>query len=324
MRTGALALLAAAALGAPAHAQHAGHGHAPPPPVAADPHAGHQGHEAAPATPPASPDPHAGHAMPAQAPPGVAAPAPVAPVAPTAAPVPPTDHAADAVWGADAMRASRQALTTEHGGGRYFMALFNLLERQVGEGRDGVRWDGEAWYGGDIHRLVLRTEGRADDRRGAEEAELQAVYSRAVGPYLNLQAGARRTFAPRGRTDLSLGVEGLAPGFFDLEATLFLTEHGDVLGRVEGWTDLRLTQRLILQPRVELNAAASDSRADRFDAGLVDAELGLRLRYEWRREFAPYVGLSWERRFGDAARDDRAEGASPDQVRFVVGVRAWY
>lgn len=313
-RPALLAGLAGCALAGPALAQHAGHhmpappAPAPPPPAAADPHAGH----GMPA-PPAAVDPHAGHVMPGEG----------TPPAPAQAPPPPTDHAADAIWGAEAMRASREALTSEHGGGSFSMLLANLLERQVGAGADGVRWDANAWWGGDIHRLVLKSEGRADDRRGVEEAEIQALYSRAVGPYTNLQAGLRRTFDPRGRTDLSLGVEGLAPGFFDAEATLFVSEHGDVLGRLEGWTDLRITQRLILQPRAELNLAATDSRPDRFDAGVNDAELGLRLRYEWRREFAPYVGVSWDRRFGDAARSDRAEGAGPDQVRFVVGVRAW-
>jgi copper resistance protein B len=237
----------------------------------------------------------------------------------------PTDHAADNVYGLDAMAMGRHHLQQHHGGQNFNQVLLNLAEYQFRNGRDGYRWDGEAWFGGDINRLFVKSEGEGAFRKGIESAEVQALYSRAVGPYFNLQAGVRQDLGPSPkRTYATVGVEGLAPGFFELEGALFLSNKGDVLGRLEGYYDQRVTQRLILQPRAELNFAAQDVPENRIGSGLSNAELGLRLRYEIRREFAPYIGVSWDRRFGDTARYARAEGDKETSRSIVAGIRMWF
>ena len=243
------------------------------------------------------------------------------------APAPPvlTDHAADGVYGADAMMMGRHHLYEHHGGGNFSQVMLNLAEYQFRNGRDGYRWDGEAWYGGDINRLFLKSEGEGAFRGGIESAEVQALYSRAVGPYFNLQGGVRQDLGPSPkRTYATIGFEGLAPGQFEVEGAAFLSNKGDLLARLEGYYDQRITQRLILQPRVELNFAAQDVPENRIGSGLSNAELGLRLRYEIRREFAPYVGVSWDRKTGDTARFVRAAGDDASSRSIVAGVRVWF
>jgi copper resistance protein B len=237
----------------------------------------------------------------------------------------PTDHAADRSFPPAVMVQSRDEFRTEHGGENFHQVLFNLAEYQVRNGKDGYRWDGEAWWGGDINRLVVKSEGEGTFREGVDSAEVQALYSRAIDPYFNLQAGIRHDFRPSPtRTYATIGVEGLAPYMFDTEAALFLSNKGDLLGRLEGRYDQRITQRLILQPRVELNLSAQDVPEDRIGAGLTDAELGLRLRYEIRREFAPYLGVSYEAKTGRTADFARAAGEDPTSLSFVAGIRVWF
>lgn len=269
----------------------------------------------APTTPGASKD-----AMPgmAEGPPPVAEP-------PAPAPVAPTDHAAERDYDPAAMAAARTQLRLEHGGGTYSKVMANLAEYQARAGGDGYRWEGEAWYGGDLNRLVVKSEGEGSRRGGVDAAEVQALYSRAVGPYFNLQAGVRQDFRPTPkRTYATVGIEGLAPYWFEVQSAIFLSNKGEVLARAEGTYDLRLTQRLILQPRAELNFAAQDTRETGIGAGLSNAELGLRLRYEIRRDFAPYIGISFDRQFGRTAKYSRAAGEDPSRTSFVVGVRAWF
>ncbi len=206
-----------------------------------------------------------------------------------------------------------------------FAAAFERSAVRKSGQRIGYRWDGEAWYGGDINRFVAKTEGEGTFGKGIESAEVQALYSRTIGPYWNLQGGIRYDFKPNpSRTYATFGIEGLAPNMFDLEAAAFLSDKGDVLARIEGYYDQRLTQRFILQPRAEFNLAAQDVPRDGYGAGLIDAELGLRLRYELRREFAPYFGVSWERQFGDTRRYSRAPGENTGGFSFVAGIRTWF
>jgi len=240
-------------------------------------------------------------------------------------PAPPTTLAAARFYDSATMATANRMMRDEHGGMRFSQILFNLAEVQVRNGRDGYRWDGAGWFGGDIDRLVVKTEGEGGFGDRVESAEVQALYSRALDPYWNLQAGVRQDLgAGSKRTYAALGVEGLAPYWFDVEGTLFLSDKGDVLARAEAWYDQRITQRAILQPRVELNLAAQDMPGSRIGAGLSTAELGLRLRYEIRREFAPYVGLSWERRYGATARYARSDGDRTGGVSLALGVRAWF
>ncbi len=279
-------------------------------------------------------DQHSGHdmqgmsgmaGMPGMAAEGVQQTGTALPAGNAPAPPLPTDHAADAVYGADAMAMGRHHLQQHHGGQNFSQVLLNLAEYQFRNGRDGYRWDGEAWFGGDINRLFIKSEGEGAFRKGIESAEVQALYSRTIGPYFNLQAGVRQDLGPSPkRTYATVGLQGLAPGFFELEGAVFLSNKGDVLGRLGGYYDQRITQRLILQPRAELNFAAQDVPENRIGSGLSNAELGLRLRYEIRREFAPYVGVSWDRRFGDTARYARADGDRATSKSIVAGVRVWF
>lgn len=241
------------------------------------------------------------------------------------APAAPEPNYADRVYSPQEMADARALLRGEHGGGTFWQVNFNLAEVQIRDGRDSFRWDGEVWFGGDLNRLTVKTEGGGEFGRGIEDAEMQALYSRAIGPYFNLQAGIRQDLGPSPkRTYATIGFEGLAPYWFDVEGALFLSNKGDLLARVEGYYDQRITQRLILQPRAELNFAAQDVPESGIGSGLSDIELGLRLRYEIRREFAPYIGVSYDRRLGDSARFSRAEGEDVGGPSFVVGVRTWF
>lgn len=274
-------------------------------------------------------DPHAGHdmsgmdmeqsAMPMDAG-GTALPAGDAP-----APAAPEPTYADRIWGSEAMQGARADLRREHGGGTYSQVMFDIAEYQVRDGRDGFRWSAEGWFGGDINRFVIKSEGSGGFGEGVDDAEIQALYSRAIGPYFNLQTGVRYDIEPNpSRTYATIGFEGLAPYWFEVEGALFLSDKGDVLGRLEGYYDQRITQRLILQPRAEFNLAAQDVPENGIGSGLSDLELGLRLRYEIAREFAPYVGVSWDRKLGDTADFARAAGEDPSSTSFVLGVRAWF
>jgi copper resistance protein B len=203
--------------------------------------------------------------------------------------------------------------------------MFNLAEYQFHDGHDGYRWDGEAWIGGDLDRAVIKSEGEGTFRKGIDSAEGQGLYSHAISPYFDLQAGVRHDFqSSPTNTYATIGVEGLAPYNFETEGALFLSIRGDLLGRAEGWYDERITQRVVLQPRVELNFAAQDVVRDRIGAGLSEAELGLRLRFEVAREFAPYVGVSYETKVGKSADFTRMDGESAHAISLVIGARTWF
>ena len=241
------------------------------------------------------------------------------------APAPPDDWYADRIFPASDMARSRDEMMRENGGQTSTFLSFNLAEYQARQGRNGYRWDGEGWYGGDINRVTVKSEGEGTFGEGVEEAEIQLLYSRAVGPYFNLQAGVRQDLGPKPRRSYAtVGFEGLAPYWFEVEGALFLSNKGDVLGRLEGYYDQRITQRLILQPRAEVNFALQDVPENAIGSGLSDVELGLRLRYEVRKEFAPYIGVEWARKVGDTARYARAAGEDADVTNFVAGIRFWF
>ncbi|HET7710103.1 MAG TPA: copper resistance protein B [Sphingomicrobium sp.] len=303
---------------------------ASPPQTACLPEHAAMGHCTAPTPQPAPPGPstclpeHAamGHCTPspATAAEGTNLPAGSAPPPPV-----PTDHAGDAVYGVPAMESGRHHLNKFHGGQSLYQVMLNVAEAQFRKGRDGFEWDGEGWYGGDINRLWLKSEGERAFGRSPEKAEIQALYSRAIGPYFNIQGGLRYDFKPDpSRIYAVAGFEGLAPSFFETEGAVFLSSKGELMARLEGYYDQRLTQRLILQPRAELNFAAQSSREIGVGKGLSDAELGLRLRYDIRREFAPYLGLQYRRAFGDTRRFLRDEGEKAGGWSVLTGIRMWF
>jgi len=241
------------------------------------------------------------------------------------APAAPDDWYADRIFSPAEMEESRHEMMKENGARKIAFLAFNLAEYQARKGRDGFRWDGEGWYGDDINRVTVKTEGEGAFGEGVEEAEVQLLYSRAIDPYFNLQAGVRQDVGPGPkRTYATVGFEGLAPYWFEVEGALFVSNKGDILGRLEGYYDQRLTQRLILQPRAEANFALQDVSESGIGSGLSDIELGLRLRYEIVKEFSPYIGIEWAKKTGDTARFARAAGEDADVTSLVAGIRFWF
>ena len=234
-------------------------------------------------------------------------------------------HAADTRFPAPAMEGAREIFRREHGAIRTHRILIDQLETRIQNGRDGYGWDAQGWYGGAIDRLWIKTEGEGEFGERPERAEAQALWSRALNPWFNLQAGVRYDFRPDPeRGYLVLGIEGLAPYWFEVDGALFLSDRGDLSARFEGEYDLRITQRLILQPRMELDFALQDDPAIGVGSGLSSTEAGLRLRYEIVPEFAPYVGVQYGRAFGDTARFRRAAGEDVGGWSLLLGVRTWF
>lgn len=314
MRTLAILTAILAVSATPALAQHAGHPMPPAQPAPDD------ASTAAPTPqPPAAQDDMA--AMP-----GMESPTPAAAdeeVGDEPAPPVPADFAADSVFDPVVMARARSQLHTEHGGSINSKVMISLGELQIRDRENGYRWEGEAWVGGDIHRFVVKTEGEGAGE--LESAEVQALYSRAISPYFDLQAGLRQDFQSGSkRTYATVGFEGVAPYWFETAGSLFLSNKGELLARLEGSYDLRLTQRWILQPRIEANLSGQDISELELGSGVSNIELGLRLRYEIKREFAPYVGVSFDRKIGGTADYARTAGKEIEATSFVIGVRAWF
>ena len=302
---------------------HAGHAIPPTEPQpSAQPDDPHAGHAMPPAPPqPTSADPHAGHQMAPTA--EIAAP-PVAPPPPEALTGP--AHAADRVFGAEQMTEARDELRDTHGDLRAHRFVVDQLEISLRDGPDGFAWeDVQFWYGGDIDKLWLKSEGEGEFGEGVEEGDVQALWSHAIDPWFDLQAGVRLNFG-RGpeRPHLVLGIQGLAPYWFEIDVAAFLSSNGDLTGRAEAEYDQRITQRLILQPRVELEWSLQDVPELAIGAGLSSGEAGLRLRYEFVPEFAPYVGVQYERAFGDTAGFRRLAGDDVGGWSLIAGVRLWF
>ena len=187
-----------------------------------------------------------------------------------------------------------------------------------------LEWDAAAWYGGDYNKLWFKSEG--ERRAGVtEDVRSELLWDHVIGRWWNLQTGFRQDsgIGPS-RTWAAFGVQGLAPYFFDVEATAYLGEGGRTAARFSGEYDLLLTQRLILQPEAEINLYGKDDPERLIGSGFSDLQIGLRLRYEFRREFAPYVGVVWSRRFGKSADLARAEGDDPNDLQFLAGLRVWF
>ena len=233
-------------------------------------------------------------------------------------------RAADAIWGADAMRTSRDRLRYEQGGQTYFWFMADRAEYRAHAGRDGYLWDLQGYYGGDLDKLWVKSEGEGAFGEAIDQAEVQVLWSHAIAPFFDAQVGVRQDFAGPDRTHLVAGVQGLAPYRFEVDAAAFLSTKGDLTARVEVELDQRITQRLILQPRGEVNLAAQDVLELGIGAGLDSVELGLRLRYEIAREFAPYIGIAQEWRVGGSRDFARARGDDPSVISLVAGVRLWF
>lgn len=204
------------------------------------------------------------------------------------------------------------------------MVRVDKLEVAVDEARVPQRLEADAWIGRDLNKLWLKTEL---EREGSEteQADIQLLLSRAISPYWDLQAGWKHDFQPTPSKDwLALGVHGLAPYYFETDATLFVASSGRTSFEVEAEYELLFTQQWILSPEIELTFNGYNDEATGQGSGLASAEFGLRLRYEIQREFAPYIGINWEKAFGNTASYKRQEGADTSDTQFVIGVRAWF
>jgi copper resistance protein B len=211
-----------------------------------------------------------------------------------------------------------------HDTATHYFVLFDRLEIQAGDGGAAASWDNRGWIGGDVDRFWFRTEGLAEDGDFAT-ARAHALYGRAIHRWWDIVAGVRHDFEPGpARTWAAVGVQGLAPYFFEVSAVAYVGEAGRTQFRLETEYDLLLSNRLILQPLVQLEIHGKADPEHRIGAGLSSGELGVRVRYEIRREIAPYVGVTWHRAFFGTADRAKAAGHRTSGVRLAAGVRVWF
>jgi len=203
--------------------------------------------------------------------------------------------------------------------------LVDRFEAVRNDGDTRGLYDLQAWYGRTYDRVVLKAEGEINNGK-LEEADTELLWSHAVATFWDAQLGFRYDSRNEGpdRSWLAFGFQGLAPYWFELDITAYLGESGRSALGFEAEYELLFTQKLILQPRLEANVYGKDDPERARGSGLSDITAGLRLRYEIRREFAPYVGIEWAGRFGGTADYVRAAGESTDETRVVAGVRFWF
>lgn len=332
MALGVASLFAAAP--APGVEAHAGHGPAAAPaqapllpaaevsatPAAGpDPHAGHEGHGAATVRDGqggadheghGGHEDHSGHA--GHASPGVPAPSGPGP----ALPVPTPDEVRAAFPDLGSHVHMKAPL--------YTLALVDRLESQDADAGHALVWDARLQVGNDFDRLVLATEGERLDG-ASEEARHEAYWRHAFSRWWESRLGLRHDAGEGpGRDWVGVGIEGLAPYFVELSVIAYAGEDGRSAFTLEAEYDMRITNRLILQPRLELNGYGKDDPQKGIASGVAGSEVGLRLRYEVRREFAPYLGVEWTRRLGETADLAAAAGERRAEARVVAGLRLWY
>ncbi|MHC6228154.1 copper resistance protein B [Pseudomonas sp. X10] len=211
-----------------------------------------------------------------------------------------------------------------HDSGNNSFFLLDQLEYQDADEGSTLAWDASGWVGGDVNRLWVRSEGERTNGV-TEDAELQLLYGRSVSPWWDVVAGVRQDFKPESpQTWAAFGIQGLALYDFEAEATAFIGENGQTAVRLEGEYDILLTNRLILQPTAEANFYGKNDPERGVGSGLANTEVGLRLRYEIVRQFAPYIGVTWSRSYGKTADFIRDEGGDVNEARFVAGIRMWF
>jgi copper resistance protein B len=299
LRKAPCALLLFLSVAAPAAAQHDAHSRALR-------HDSHEGNSASPSTQqpaPAAGQEHAAHQRPVEA-------------LPTFIPVL-TDE--------DRAAAFPQAVEghTVHDHAVNYFVLFDQFEWQTGDDASGASWDTKGWIGQDVNRFWFRTEGESESGR-IEDAEAHFMYGRAISRWWDVVAGVRQDVDPGpSQTWAAVGIQGLAPQWFEVEATAYVGQSGRTQFRFETEYELLLTNRLVLQPLVELELYGTDDPERGIGAGLSSIETGLRLRYQIKREFAPYVGVVWDRKMFGTADYAEAAGESDSSAKLVFGVRFW-
>lgn len=207
----------------------------------------------------------------------------------------------------------------------YFNALIvDRLESLSTGSKTFMTYDLQYWWGQTFNRALIRAEGDIDD--GAfQNARTELLWAHAADPNWDTHLGIRydKGFGPD-RGWFAVGVQGVAPYWIYVEATAYVGEQGRTAFRLETEYDVLLTQKLVLQPRIEANFYGKKDPARALGHGLSDLSVGLRLRYEVWRELAPYIGIEWAGRFGDTADYLRSSGNRTDEVRAVAGIQFWY
>ncbi|MEH6464429.1 MAG: copper resistance protein B [Shewanella psychromarinicola] len=201
--------------------------------------------------------------------------------------------------------------------------MLDQLERGV-DPQEATQFSAQAWLGYDLNKLWLKTEGEylnSDE----QDLEIQALYSRPIAPYWDIQLGVKTDIKPSPTRNWAvIGVQGLAPYFFDIDAALFVSEEGRTAMRLSAEYELLITQQLILSPEIEVNLFAKNDAELGIGSGVSDVSAGLRLRYEIIREFAPYIGVDWRKKFGNTADYARNEGEDTQETQLVIGFKAWF
>lgn len=231
---------------------------------------------------------------------------------------------ADAFYSAEDMASARHHVLAHHGSRPDYLVMFDRFEYQTSDDTDALLFDLQAWYGGDLNKFWFKSEGEyAFTEDAVEEADIQLLWSRAISSYFDTQIGVRYSFKPEGKTHAVLGIQGLAPYRFETDTALYFSEDGDLTANLEAEYEVLITQRLILQPRVEMGLSAQEISEDNLGSGFTDVAIGLRLRYEFLREFAPYLGIEWQSKLGSTRNIYQAQQAETDKVIFMLGLRMW-
>ena len=206
----------------------------------------------------------------------------------------------------------------------HYRVLFDQLEWQNADEGEVLAWDVTAWAGRDIDRVWLRSEGERVDEL-SEVLNVEALWGHAFARWWDFVAGARQDVDPgSSRTWAAFGVQGVAPYKFEVQATAYVGESGRTAAKLEAEYELLLTNRWILEPLIELAVHGEDDPQRGIGSGLSTTEVGLRLRYEIQREFAPYIGVTWDRKWGNTADLARQEGAAVEDTRWIAGLRIWF
>lgn len=208
----------------------------------------------------------------------------------------------------------------------FTLVKIDQLEYRKQDGNDLLVWEGQGRIGDDENKLTFKTEGEyVRNEENFENAEVQFLYQRLISDFFDAQIGIRHDIRPDpSRTFGVIGINGLAPQWFETDASLFVSTKGDASLRLEAEYDILFTQRLVLEPSIEMNIAFSDDEPTGVGSGLSDVELGLRLRYEFIREVAPYIGINWERKVGRTADFASEEGEDSNVFSIVAGLRIFF
>jgi len=215
-----------------------------------------------------------------------------------------------------------------HGEQIFWLIQADQLEYRINPDEDSFNWDIHSWVGGDYQKLWIKTEGNIGLEEGNGEAEIQVLYSKLIDPFWDLQTGIRYDQLSgnnnQGRAFAVIGVQGVAPYQVEINTDLFISHQGDISARFSAEKEFLLSQRLVLQPKFEINIAAQTVEDFGVGSGINDIELGLRLRYEVNRNFAPYLGINWHRKLFDTANLSEKEGENIDNLSLVGGVRLFF